>query len=147
MCSESLQGTRTYEKARQKSGENGQFAWKEETLNWEKQRKTGVGNQDSQRNPRTKKEPESRAQVCSHRTSPRGELDMWSPFSCLVKPPRSIASKPSLLQGPASRRCQEENMLVPIARGEARVPPTEQILVTLWKLSLVNAGLSQTPPQ
>lgn len=51
---------------RQKSGQQGQFAWKEETMNWEKQRKTGVRNQDIQRNPRAKKETEIRVLDTGH---------------------------------------------------------------------------------
>lgn len=55
-------------------------------MNWEKQRNTGVGNQDIQRNLRAKKETEIR--VCRHRTSPRRELiNMLSHLSCPVKPP------------------------------------------------------------
>lgn len=42
MAMECLQCTERYEMARQESGQNGQLAQKEETMDWEKQGKTGI---------------------------------------------------------------------------------------------------------
>lgn len=46
---------------RQKSGQNGQFTWNEETMNWEKQGKTRIRSQDIHRNPRAKTATEIRS--------------------------------------------------------------------------------------
>lgn len=57
-----------------------------------------------------------------------------------------MASKLSLSQGPASRRYQEENLLVLIAREEAGVPhraDPDNAMETELTLALLRPGLSQ----
>lgn len=123
---------------RQKSGQNRQSAWKEETMNWKKQRNTGVGNQDIQRNPRAKKETEIR--VCRHRTSPRRELfNMLSHLSCPVKPPcvRCLHTEPVAKPG----------QQIHSKDGSQRSPPNRADPGNTMETELIMALLMQGSPR